>query len=163
MNRNYLFPHVYRFIGWIVLVPGLILGLAHMLGGFEATWLNLPVFVVSEPGFLGEDKWFGLSTNNLTDELAGVMLIIGLAFVAFSRERSEDEFIARIRLESLLRATYLNYGILLLTIVFMYGSAFFWVLVFNMFTILLFFIVHFNLALAKARRNLRTDEESYQG
>jgi Ca2+-dependent lipid-binding protein len=90
------------------------------------------------------------------------MLILGLAFVAFSRERSEDEFIARIRLESLLRATYLNYGILLLTIVFMYGSAFFMVLVFNMFTILVFFIVHFNLALAKARRNLRTDEEPYQ-
>jgi hypothetical protein len=162
MKKEYLLPHAYRLIGWIVLIPGLVLGIAHMLGDYEATWLDLPVFVISEPGIMAEDKWFELSTNNLTDELAGVMLILGLAFVAFSRERSEDEFIARIRLESLLRATYLNYGILLLTIVFMYGSAFFMVLVFNMFTILVFFIVHFNLALAKARRNLRTDEEPYQ-
>jgi hypothetical protein len=84
--------------------------------------------------------------NNVFDELIGLLLIAGGLFIAFSKEETEDEFIAKIRLESLVWATYFNYAILMLSVIFVYGMSFFGVLVFNMFTLLLFFIIRFNWA-----------------
>jgi len=86
------------------------------------------------------------------------LLIISLFFIAFSKEKNEDEFIAKIRLESLLWATYINYAVLIIAILFVYGGSAFWVLVYNIFTILLFFIIRFNWVIRKSRK-LAKDEK----
>ena len=62
----------------------------------------------------------------------------------------EDEFIMKLRLESLVWAVYVNYAILILTILFVYELHFFSILVFNMFTLLIFFAIRFNLLLKRA-------------
>jgi len=62
--------------------------------------------------------------------------------------------IAAIRIRSLVWATYINYGILLLAILFVYEFSFFNVLVFNMFTLLIFFILRFNWELFRLKGNL---------
>jgi hypothetical protein len=49
-------------------------------------------------------------------------------------------------------AVYFNYAILILTFLFIYDFAFLWVMVFNMFTVLLFFIVRFNWQIFKLKR-----------
>ncbi|HNX85002.1 MAG TPA: hypothetical protein PKK03_11175, partial [Bacteroidales bacterium] len=80
--------------------------------------------------------------------------IISAFFVAFSREKTEDEFIARIRLESLLWATYINYGILLFCFMFFYDFGFFYVMIINMFTVLVIFIIRFQYLLHRAKKSL---------
>jgi hypothetical protein len=46
----------------------------------------------------------------------------------------------------------------MLTILFIYDLIFFWVLVFNMFTVLIFFIFRFNWMLYKSKKQIRDEE-----
>lgn len=89
--------------------------------------------------------------NNILNEILGIIMIISSVLVAFSKEVNEDEYISKIRLESLVWAVYLNYAILLLAFVFVYGMSFLWVMIFNMFTILIFFIIRFNWQIRKLK------------
>ncbi len=71
-------------------------------------------------------------------------IIIGGLLVGFTKEKVEDEFIYKLRKDSLVWAIIFNYAVLIFTIIFVYSLTFFDVLVFNMFTPLIFFIVRFN-------------------
>ncbi|MEO6730880.1 MAG: hypothetical protein ABIN01_06660 [Ferruginibacter sp.] len=76
--------------------------------------------------------------------LVGIVFIIGGLLVGFSKEKKEDEFIANLRLSSLLWAVCVNYVLLFLAFVFVYGMGFFTVMAYNLFTVLLIFISRFN-------------------
>ncbi|OYT14638.1 MAG: hypothetical protein B7C24_17275 [Bacteroidetes bacterium 4572_77] len=102
--------------------------------------------------------YLSLSKSNIIDELISLLILIGGLFIAFSKQKSEDEFISKIRLESLVWATYINYAILILSVIFIYNMAFFWILVFNMFTILFFFIIRFNWSLYKFKNQISNEE-----
>jgi len=142
---NYLFPHSYKRLGWILLVPSFIFGIFLMMDQFpQWEFFNWKVFAIIDEQFMGSDSYFKMVENNVIDEITGITLLIGLSLVAFSKEKTEDEFIAKIRVESLVWATYVNYGVLLLSMLFVFGGAMFSVLIFNMFTILFFFIFRFN-------------------
>ena len=79
--------------------------------------------------------------------------------MAFSKEKDEDELIAKIRLESLVWAMYLNYGILLLTFLLLYDFSFYWAMVFNMYTMLFFFIIRFNIKIWRLRKSVSYEEQ----
>ena len=74
------------------------------------------------------------------------------------KEKQEDEFLSQIRLESLVWATYINYAVLAFSILFIHGMAFFDVMVFNMFTILIFFLVRYNWRLYQTKNALAHEE-----
>jgi hypothetical protein len=76
-----------------------------------------------------------------------VLLLVSGFMVAFSKERQEDEYVSKVRLESLQWSVYLNYALLLLAIMFVFDESFFYVMIYNMYTILIFFIVRFNFVL----------------
>lgn len=152
MKTNYLFPNRYKKIGLSVLIPSLILGLIALVFEFEPEALDLNVFAFFVDEIFGDKKYFGWTENNILNEIFGVLIIVSAVLVAFSKENQEDEFISKIRLESLVWATYLNYGILLLAILFVFDFSFLWVMIFNMFTILLFFIIRFNWQVYKLKK-----------
>ncbi|MCB0639251.1 MAG: hypothetical protein KDC54_21640 [Lewinella sp.] len=159
MKPSNLFPHTYKRRGWFLLLPGLVLGIIYLTFEPEPAWLDWPVFALFDDPIIGNNGgYMKIVANNVFDEITGLLLIIGALLVAFSKEKFEDEFIARIRLESLVWATYVNYFVLVLAILFVYGLPFFWVLVFNMFTMLFFFIIRFNWVLRRARQ-LPSDEK----
>ena len=158
MKTHYLFPYQFKKIGWILLVAGIILGVLHLIVWDDLEFLDIKVFAIVHEDFLDVRSTFTFAEVNILNEIAGLLLIVGGLFVAFSREKSEDEFIARIRLESLVWATYINFAILILTIIFVYGVPFLWVLVFNMFTILVFFIIRFNWLKYKSKKLLQNEE-----
>ena len=151
MKLNYLFPSKYKKIGWFIFIPTLVFGLYTVIFEFEPEIFNTKVFGVFIDEVFGEKKLIGFINNNVLNELLGILMIIGSILVAFSREVDEDEFISKIRLESLVWATYFNYGILLLAILFVYDLSFWWVMIFNMFTLLIFFIIRFNWQIRKLR------------
>lgn len=153
MKENFLFPHKYKRIGWLILIPSAIMGLLELIFEFEPAFLTfeLPIFAIDS---ISGDKLFSnTNKNNFFNEILGICVIISSILVAFSKEKPEDEFISKIRLESLVWAVYFNYSILLLAFIFIYDFDFFWVMVFNMFTVLLFFIVRFNWQIAKLRKS----------
>jgi len=153
MKVKYLFPNKFKKVGWFVLIPSVIIGLVTLVLGYEPDFLivNVPAIFISE--LFGYKQLFGVIENNIMNEILGILIIISSIFVAFSKEKLEDEFISKIRLESLVWAVYVNYAILLFSFLFIYGLSFLWVMVFNMFTVLLFFIIRFNWQIFKLKKS----------
>jgi hypothetical protein len=144
MKSSPLFPHRFRLIGWLLFVPSAGLGLATLYGEFSLDWLD-----VTLPLGYKNPINSSLHQNNLTNEIAALGVIIGLLFIAFARELIEDEMIRQLRLEALQWSVFINYGLLALAILLTYDMAFFQVMVYNMFTILLVFIGRFRWSLYK--------------
>ncbi|MCW5516285.1 hypothetical protein [Muriicola sp. Z0-33] len=158
MATKYLFASRYKTIGLIILIPSVILGLYTLINEWEPLFLDIPVFGLFVDDFTNSESFTGVIDNNILNEILGILIIISSLFVAFSREKDEDELITKIRLESLVWATYWNYGILILSFLLVYDISFYWVMVFNMFTILILFIVKFNLKLWSLRKATSYEE-----
>ena len=144
MTTKLLLPHKFKLIGWCLLIPAIIIGVILALNNFEADWLNKKVFAVWYDEVFGQPRYFTFITTDLTNTVVGAVFMIGALFVGFSKEKREDEFIAELRFSSLLWAVWVNYLLLLFAFLFVYGAAFLDVMVYNMFTILIIFIVRFN-------------------
>lgn len=152
MQTNYLLPNKYKKVGWILFSIGLAFGIFLFLNDYESDLLNTKVLSIYYQGiFDSETGLFKIVNNNIIDEIIAIVTIIGGLIVGFSKEKIEDEFIYKLRKDSLVWAILINYFILILAIVFIYDMAFFHVLVLNMFTPLLFFIVRFNFLKLKSQ------------
>ncbi len=128
MKKKILLPYYFKTLGYILVLPFLALGIAYIGWGYTVSWLDF-------------------SITNFTDELAAIGLIISLFFVAFSKEKIEDEAIQFFRLEALQLAVYANYAVLLLAVIFCYGTLFFTIMTINLFTVLFIFILRFRYVL----------------
>jgi len=153
MKTNYLLPHRYKFIGWILFLLGLVGGLYVFITGYEQDILSTQVLsIYNNDSLFGKEKgFFKIIENDIFDELVALAMIIGGLFIVFSKEKIEDEFIYKLRKDSLVWALIFNYSVLVIAILFVYDFVFFDVLVFNMFTPLIFFILRFNFLKIKSQ------------
>lgn len=152
MKSRFLLHHKYKPLGWFLFLIGLIFGIFLLINDYEYPNWELNVFPLIGEKDIFSNPPFEWNKNNISDEIASILLIIGGILVSFSKTKDEDEYISKIRMESLIWATYVNYGILILAIIFVFDLSFFTVLIFNMFTVLLFFIVRFHYMLYKSKR-----------
>ncbi len=158
MPHKLLLPNKYKRIGWIIFIPSFILGLCIIIFGFESSWLNAKVFSIFPSQIFGDKKFFSTIPVNLTNTIVGTMFIIGCLLVGFTKEKNEDEYIAGIRLSSLLWAVFVNYLLLLLAFILIYDTAFLNVMIYNMFTVLLIFILRFNYILYKNAKSVSNEK-----
>ena len=135
-----------------------------MATDFESSWLTTTVF-----SFFGDDTFinnsgtsgsqnFTFITADVTNSLVGILFIIGALMVSFSKEKREDEFIANLRLSSLLWSVWVNYILLLIAFLFIWNFDFLSVMVYNMFTILIIFIIRFNYLLYRSSKSMSDDK-----
>lgn len=143
MKTNYLFPVVFRKIGWIMFVPFFVWGLLLLfdcnLPDFGSKVLSLIPF-----GIMDNSEW--------SDEFLVLGLTVSLLFISFSREKDEDECIANIRMHALVWAIIVNYSLLIVATFLIYDIAYLYFMDINLFTVLFLFIIKYNLALYKFRR-----------
>ncbi len=163
MTQALLLPHRFKKIGWFILVPATILGIILAIGDFDTEWFSTRVFAffsdeINSGQFAEGGKLFSFIHTNVTNTIIGVLFLVGALLTAFSREKQEDEYIEKLRLSSLLWAVWVNYLLLLLAFIFVYGFAFLNVMIYNMFTILIIFIARFNYILFQNRKGV-TDEK----
>ena len=136
MQSRFLLPTHYRRIGWFIFIPFMILGIFSLHMDFEFSWLD---FKLRTNGGLFDNP----EIENFTNELASIGVLIGLIFIAFAREKVEDEFMMKLRLDSLVVAVLINYVLLFFAILLVYGMDFIFVWVYNMYTVLILFIARF--------------------
>lgn len=146
-----LLPNQYKRIGWIILIPSTILGIALVITDFEFLSYETNIFALLHDSF-GKQPRTGLINTNIVPTAVGALFIIGALMVSFSREKMEDEFIARLRQTSLIWAVVVNYILLFFSMILIYGFAFLNVMVYQMFTVLIIFIIRFNYLLYKSSK-----------
>ena len=144
MNTNYLLPNKYKILGWILFALGIISGICLFINGYEVDYLKDTKVLALYHYEIMESEFFKVIENQILDEIIILLILLGGLILTFTKEKVEDEFIYKLRKDSLVWAIIFNYVILLFTIVFIYEMTFYYVFVLNMFTPLIFFIIRFN-------------------
>lgn len=130
--KTLLFPHSFQRIGWVVFVISAAIG-AYIL--------------------------FTDNTDSyLLNNIAIIGTCIGAILATCSRENVEDEMTGQIRLNSLLIALYINYAILIVCSLVIYDLAFLDVMLYNMFTILLIFMVVFRWKIWRVKKATENEQ-----
>lgn len=158
MKTKFLFPHNFKKIGWILLVASIISWITLLSLDSRALELNVKVLKLHTDFNLQNGSRFEFVENNISDEVVSLAFIIGAILVGFSKTKVEDEYISKIRFESLAWATYANYIILFLSIIAVYDLDFLNILIYNMFTTLILFICRFNFLIYRSSKAVANEK-----
>lgn len=101
MKSRLLFPHRFKLIGWLLAIPGFMLGYLVVYNDYKIPGFGLQLRATSQ--------LFLPAYENFTNELALTLVVAGLIFIAFSKQKIEDELTANIRLNALYWAILVNY------------------------------------------------------
>lgn len=157
--KNYLFPYKYKKVGLLLFTIGFSLFIMGMLFNVdvELSFLDIRMPVIMTNPLFSEREYFQMVETNISIHLIILTIIIGGLLFGFSKERIEDELISDIRKSSLIWAIYFNYSILILSLFFLTDLDMIVMTVFNVFTLLLFFIIR--LEWKKHQLQKASDEE----
>ncbi|MBO7083651.1 MAG: hypothetical protein J6W30_07395 [Bacteroidales bacterium] len=140
MNKNYLFPHQFRMIGWVLAIVAVVGYLWLPEIHFKMPSLYFDTFFDDE----NESGFFRMATANSLS-IAMILLTIGLLFIGFSKEKVEDEFVQYLRAQSLIWATYVTAILFIATTLLIYGIAYIYVPFLVFYVFLLLFIIKFRI------------------
>lgn len=128
-------------MGIFFLVAGVIAGIARFYFGFKPKFLTIDFFALYS--YYLDEKFMQSVRNNFGEEITGFLIVTGLFMIAFAREKEENEQIGLLRLKAFFYSFYLNFAFLIAAILFTFGFAFIYMLMFNMGFGLLAYIVAF--------------------
>ena len=137
---SYLFSNKFKKTSGVVFYLSILVGLFLLL-----TDRILDIFVVnvfsifSYEWFGSEQTGFGWIENGLGDEIFTLLIIVSGLINSFSKEKIEDELISRIRLESLSLSVFISFGLIIISTFLVFNINYMYVLVFNLFLIILLF------------------------
>lgn len=157
MKTFYLFPYRCKMIGFVLLIIAVLFGITTALMG-EPSFLSFNV-----PALLGSDLghptgWLTTVSANISYTLTGVLFIVGGMLVAFAREENEDEYIMQLRLSAFQWSVFANYALLLFVFLAVYGIDFLLVLSYNLYTVIVLFILRFHYLLYANRKALADEK-----
>ena len=130
--KTLLIPYSFKKWGWLVLVVGVAFGIYAMVADYDSSLVN---------------------------NIAIIGTISGAILATCSREKIEDEMVRQLRLNSLLVALYISYAVLIVCSLFVYGLDFLYVMIYNMFTILLIFMVVFRYRMWRLNKEMKDEEQ----
>jgi uncharacterized membrane protein YidH (DUF202 family) len=114
MKSKFLFPTWCSIVGYLLSIPGFILGYLYTFNNYLI------------PGFgfkmRDKDRLFKPAFENFTDELAVFLVVVGLILIAFSKNKREDELNAKVRLNALYWSIMIYYILLIVNT--FWGTAF---------------------------------------
>ena len=139
MNK-FLLPYRWKLAGIFLLIAGTVSAIFYIWFDFR---FKAPVFAVYS-SFL-ETKLFSVFRTNFSEELTLLLLISGLSLVIFSKEKNEFEGLDLIRSRALFKALAVNNILLFLSVLLIYGSGFIAILVINIFSFFIFYLLFFHL------------------
>lgn len=151
MKNSLLLANKYKVFGWVIFLVFVALGIACMQLDFK-----IPGFALYNHT---QDGLLDFIDYNLTNELALTGITVGLLMIVFTKEKVEDEYIAMLRLKSLQWAVLLSYVILFIVNFSFYGLTFLVLLVYNLWTTLIVFIVIFYWSMFKLNKEGQKDEK----
>ena len=155
---NYLFDHRFKYPSSWVFYLTIPVALYFLFTDQFDNIMKIQVFSIfpsdilvstTETENILENRGFIWIENGFLDEILTLIIIVSGILSSFSKEKVEDEMISSIRMKSLVLSLYINYGLLVLSNLFIYGMAYFYAMVIHLFTILLFFNLIFKFRLYK--------------
>jgi len=157
-TNRYLFPTYFKTIGWSISIPtAVVLAIYVFSSPFweKTSEINILSNMFPEP-YWRVLELFGDYTNWVT--ICMILLIIGLLFIAFAKEKTEDEYISKVRGDSLIWAVVTNSIVLIFASALIYNMWFLYVALLNLYSVLILFIIKFNWTLSKSTKTYDHEE-----
>jgi hypothetical protein len=139
----YLLPWVFKYLSLVLLIPGVILFYIRFIQDIEYKFLDWKVFAIHSK-FIETKSWTFIQ-NNMSEEIIGIFLLVGLYFLAFSREKVETEKTNEIRLQSFLLTIFINTILLVLSNLLFFGFSFLWVIIVDPFAVFIIYFIIFRI------------------
>ena len=136
---------------WMV-VPFLVLGVLCLCSSDILKHVCINAMM---PAVLSHEGWFCMTETGLVEEIAMLGLLASLVFIALSREQDEDEMTEHIRMQSFVWSTWATSIVLALGTLFVYDLEFLTFMFVTMYLYLMLYIVKFNLAMLRERKEQR--------
>ena len=141
MKKNFLLPHLFRKIGWVMLIPFLVMCGVELFGTAPAINMTMP-YILSDG--VPQNEWFGIMHGeDMYMEIWIIGLFLSLLFIALSKEKQEDEMIMQVRLQSLLFALWVTSICSIIETLFIFGLIYAYSLWASLFLFLIIFIAKF--------------------
>jgi hypothetical protein len=156
--KSILFPYRYKKISGLVFYLTTLVGAIIYFTDFEFD----SNFVVKIPALIydpiiGNKNGIWIE-NGILDELITIVLIISGIIHSFSKEKMEDEYISSIRLQALTWSIYVNYSLVLIATLTIFGIDYLHVMIIHLFSLIILFNIRFQLKL-RTYYKTGTDEE----
>jgi hypothetical protein len=156
MGTKFLISHKFRALGAILFILG-VLGTSLAISDYEPEFLNVDVIM-----FFADDEVFGkeessaidVREENIFNELVGIFVVLGGLLLLLARRKKEDEMMIQVRLESVLWAAKINAVLLIISLLFIYGLSFYFVMVFNLGILYALFALRFEWAVSRLNKGL---------
>ena len=152
--NNHLLSTRWLIPSGIVFYSSTIIGILLMTSTIT---LDTVILEVSIPNlFKLDDPLVGYNQtcikNNWMDEILGFLLSFSGLIHGFSAESDEDEYANFLRFQALKWSLVINYSFLTLVSLFVYGLAYWQVILISMYSVLVTFIVWFRISIIRHRR-----------
>jgi hypothetical protein len=141
-----LLPYRWKWAGIFLALTGIVLAVMYLFFEFSFT---IPVFALFS-SFI-ETKVCTTFQTNFADELILFLLITGFGLLLFSKEKQETEILDKLRFQAIFKAMLTNTVCLLFSILFIYGSGFLAVMIFNLISVPFIYLLFFNIAKRKTK------------
>ena len=139
-NMNYLFSNKFKKISGVIFYLSIPIGLFLLWNDRIQDVFVVNVFSIFSYEWIGSERTgFGWIENGLGDEIFTLLIIVSGLINSFSKEKIEDELISRIRLESLSLSVFISFGLIIISTFLVFDINYMYVLVFNLFLIILLF------------------------
>jgi len=149
---SYLLPRSFRFVGFIFTIAGTILGIMRFYFGFKPDMLDQKVFALYSVYL--KTRTMKVESNQLIEEIVGVLLILGLFMIAFAREKNETPQVNAIRLKAFFISFYINTAFLIASISFTFGLSFIYMSILNLVLPLSLYVIVFQILVSIERKKI---------
>ena len=149
---TYLLPGSFRFAGFIFTCAGTILGIMRFYFDFKPNLLDQKVYAVYSVYL--KTRTMKVESNQLIEEIVGLLVILGLFMIAFAREKNETPQISAVRLKAFFISFYLNAVFLIFSILFTFGLAFIYMAILNLVLPLSLYVISFQILAGIERKKV---------
>ena len=156
MKKNYLLPPYFKIMGLIMLLPTLWLGFKIYINQMLGSMLDNIFRNMKDAPYPDGIAPYAAMINNgsLWDEIVILAFTLSFALMAFSREKVEDEYIWKIRMNSLVYALMIDCILICVAIFTLYGMNFVNFMVFNFYIIVAIYLVIFRVTIYRAKKSI---------
>ena len=130
-----------------MLIPGILSAIIRFYFGLKPDFLDVKMFALYSSYF--EVKYFTIIENNYSEEIAGLLIFLGLFFIVLSKEKLENDNVSSIRLQALILSFFINSFMIIISLLFVFGLGFVRFLIINLYLIFVIYIIVFRIYLFK--------------
>jgi hypothetical protein len=136
-----LLPRGFMLPGIILILAGIAITIIRFWVGIKPEFLEFNTFAVFSVYL--DSKHLQIISNNMSEEIAGVLLLTGLFILCLIRERNESELVSQLRIKAFIFTVYIEFFFLIFSFLFTYGFAFIYMVIINVFVPFIVYILVF--------------------